>query len=85
MDDLNDSRSWAQAAGYYEELKVVVGMTTLGRELKALEFMNIFRPWLTWMTLVHELKSLDATNKFRLWLRWATIGRELKALVVMNN
>ena len=57
----------------------------LGRELMALNVMNISRLWMTWMNLGCELKTLGAMNSSRLWLTWMTPDCELRAPNVMNN
>ena len=37
---MNDSRSWAQASRYYEQLKVVVDMKSPSHDLKDLDAKN---------------------------------------------
>ena len=40
MVDMNDSKSWAQAFKCYEKSGLGMMWTTLGRDLKALDFMK---------------------------------------------
>ena len=60
-------------------------LTTLGRELRALNTMSNLELWLTWMTSSYDIRPLDAMNSSRLWMTWIILGRELRALDAMNN
>ena len=51
----------------------------LGHALRALDAMNDFSLWLTWMIMGCELRALEAINSLRLWIKWASLAYELRA------
>ena len=82
---MNDYELWAQAFRFYEHLKDVDDMKTLGLKLKAIDAMNNARLWLRWTTIGHELKALHVMNNSGLSMSWANMGCEFRPLNGLNS